>query len=989
MAIRCMLKKLLVSAAFTAFAWPVISCQREVTTPIRVEVRTNQGDPVHEAQVKVGNRVLGLTDAKGMLEAKPALPEGSEVQIEVSKSSDSYYFAPHIETLDMRKSQSKPAVVKAVLYFVPKPKPVEAAAVATESQPTSSPEAKSPGSAATPPDAAVAAAVDSSKAAESAQPPEAAGSSVASVAVAPENPAKNGPETEEKPAQPEAKPAKVLVTFHVFAGNHGLGGVAVSGISADGDSAGSALCTTNVRGRCAVKLDAGTSLAVKAEKAGFVPETQELQVDSSNKLIRIQMEKGQRLSVQAFVRGVLATNPLQGVVVSIDGKPVGSTDKGGHFVHTFKGGASSRSSALMKVELAPPEGFLPETAESEFAPVAGIHLVRHFAGGMSKAPVVVIEESRHGSSTIEAAESALLVKATETAFDRNIFPRKFLARAGKGQRHPDVRIRRSFSKKDSGIHAELVAVDSKGVVMGAARESIPSDVVDQGKAPVLQKTIDAMVDRLIRSLPFQGVVLDAGKGQLRALLPGQLSSLVRPGDRFDVFSTRYDPKARKQTFANVATAVVPVSTSGGDAASADAGGEVTLQVDGTPAGKPIAKGDILVFRGAPIEKIQKQESPADAKDDADEPTPVTKSPARVSSKSTGNGASILVTNKSADDPRPVQQANVYFNDVWVGTTNNNGVVYLPKQITGSKGKVSVAKAGWNPVTLDVQTAESRQVEVPMEPEASRLRLDSVPSGASVLLDGKLAGKTPLDTKLDGAGAFIKLEVSGPEGFKKYSSVLEVEAGTLDLTGQRSVQLEDDVIGNARKLSDAGKVSEAIATLTKVPPTHSDYLVSRHVAGEIALAKLNDPVKAEQFFSVVTAAPEVRDFIDKRFVGSHINHGIALHMIAEKMSRSNPKAAAENFAKAAVILDRAARYTRFLPKKDFKNSVQNLEYFRALSFHRRWLLVNDPVALENANRGWRDYVGNINAADDSDKQSRVLADNARVYLKQTEAGLSRR
>ncbi|NDE15816.1 PEGA domain-containing protein [bacterium] len=721
-------------------------------------------------------------------------------------------------------------------------------------------------------------------------------------------------------------------------------------------------------------------------KAGFVAETQELQLDSSNKLVRIQMDRGQRLSFQAFARGVLATTPLQGVVVSIDGKPVGSTDKAGHFVHTFKGGASSRNAPLMKVELAPPAGFLPESAESEFAPVAGIHLVRHFAGDLAKTPIATIEESRHGSSTLDAAESALLVKATESAFDRNVFPRKVLARATRGQKHPDVRIRRSFSKKDSGIHAELVAVDAKGGVVGAARESIPSDVFSQGKAAALQKTVDALVDRLIRSLPFQGVVIEAGKGQLRALLPGQLASFARAGDRFDVFSTRYDPKARKQTFSNVATASVPSATS---AAPAETAGEMALQLDGMPSGKPVAKGDILVFRGVPIEKIRDQEKKDDAKGDEDEPAPVAKTSGRVTSRATGHAASILVTNKSSDDPRPVQQANVYFNDVWVGTTNNNGVVYLPKPVIGSKGKISVAKAGWNPVALDAQAAEGRQIEVAMEPEASRLRVDSVPSGASVFLDGKVAGKTPLDTKLDGAGAFIKLEVSGPDGFKKYSSVIEVEAGTLDLTGQRSVQLEDDVVGNARKLSEAGKASEAISALSKVPPTHSDYLVSRHVAGEIALAKLNDPVKAEQFFAAVTAAPEVRDFIDKRFIGSHINHGIALHMIAEKMSRSNPKVAAENFAKAAAMLDRAARYTRFLPKKDFKNSVQNLEYFRALSFHRRWLLVNDPVALENANRGWRDYVGNIGAADESDKQSRVLADNARVYLKQTEAGLSRR
>jgi hypothetical protein len=997
MAIRLFLKKMISCGALTALALYAASCQREVTTPIRVEVRTNQGDPVHEAQVKIGSRVLGVTDAKGFLDVKPSLPEGSQLSIEVSKSSDSYYFAPHVETLDLQKTKSRPVVVKAVLYFVPKPKPVEAAS--TEAQPSASPDAKQTGTASTPANL------------PASPEPEAANASVTAVAgvtdavagVAPEGAAKTGPESaknelepEDKPVKPAAAPAKVLVTFHVFSGNNGLAGVTISGIPADGvDVEGnvgndSTLCTTNVRGRCAVKIDAGTSLTLKAAKPGYMEESQDLRVDSSNKLVRIQLEKGQHLSVSAFARGALWTSPLQGVVVSIDGKPVGSTDKSGRFLYTFKGSSSSRNGPLMKVEMAPPAGFLPETAESEFAPVAGIHLVRHFAGGMSKVPVVILEESRLGSSSLDAPGAAALAKASDSAFERNIFPRKVLARATKGQKHPDVRIRRSFSKKDSAIHAELVAVDAKGIVMAASKQVIPAELAAPGQAANLQKVMDTLVDRLVRSLPFQGVVVDAAKGQVRALLPGQLAAVLRPGDRFDVFSTRYDPRARKQTFSNVASAKVaqPASTAAtGENAADRQGGELGLVIEGTPSGKPVARGDIIVLRGALVEAVVEA-----VVEQAGEPVvaaPETKVTRPATSKPAGNGASVLVSNKSSDDPRPVQQANVYVNDVWVGTTNNNGVVYLPKQIIGAKGKISVAKAGWNPVEVDAQAINGRQVEVALEPEASRLRVDSVPSGASVFLDGKLAGKTPLETKLDGAGAFIKMEIAGPEGFKKYSSVLEVEAGTLDLTGQRSVQLEDDVVTGARRLSDGGKAAEAIAALEKVPAGHSDYLVSRHVAGEIALAKLNDPVKAEQFFSVVTAAPEVRDFIDKRFVGSHINQGIALHMIAEKMSRSNPKAAADNFAKAAVILDRAARYTRFLPKKDFKTSVQNLEYFRALSFHRRWLLVNDPVALENANRGWRDYVGGVTTGDESDKQAKVLADNARVYLKQTEAGMSRR
>jgi hypothetical protein len=53
------------------------------------------------------------------------------------------------------------------------------------------------------------------------------------------------------------------------------------------------------------------------------------------------------------------------------------------------------------------------------------------------------------------------------------------------------------------------------------------------------------------------------------------------------------------------------------------------------------------------------------------------------------------------------------------------------------------------------------------------------------------------------------------------------------------------------------------------------------------------------------------------------------------------------------------------------------------------LINDQNALEQANRAWTDYLDSLNAADDSEKQVTVLAANARVYLKQTQAGLSKR
>lgn len=964
------------------------SCRREVVTPLRVEVRTNQGDPVHEAQVKVGGRIIGTTDAKGMLAGKPAIIEGSQVSVEITKTSDSYYFAPHMETIDLSKSTSRPVVVKAVMYFVPKPKPADAAIAANALSPSTSPVA----SPAVVDQAAVQPVPVKSEVVESPAP-----SAVSQVEIS-ALPEEDGQVKEEEKIA-EIKPAAVkdvLVTFHVYAGESAVSGARVAAILTTGDDIEKTLCTTNVRGRCAVRMESGSVWALRILKQGYITESQDLQVDFTNKLVRIQVQKGHKMEVLAFARGVTSTYPLQGVVVSVDGQPAGTTDKSGRFLFTFKGTAANKRSSvsMLKVEMAAPQGFLPESSESEFATTGDIYLERHFVGDLSKVPVVTVEESRQTSSSLDGKLASALVKMSDSALDRKVFSRKILVKAGKGQKNPDLRIRRSLAAGEGQSQVELVAVDAKGIVMAAAKETLAGDLSKPELAAGFQKQIDGLAERLMRSLPFQGVIMSAGKDQVRALLPGQLAAIVKPGDRFDVFGIQTDARGRKQTIANIASARVPDAsmTSAGQGASSDSGAELTLMIDNGTSNKHLGRGDVVVMRGLALDHAGSSEK------SAANPAPMAAEATKQKNTAKGSAPSVadkdgsfsvLVRNKAGDDPRPIAQANVYFNDVWVGTSNSNGVVYLPRKLQGTAGKLSVVKAGWNPGSFETTLNPGRQVEVAIEAEASRLRLDSVPPGAAVFLDGKLAGKTPLDTKLDGSGAFLKMEIAGPEGYKKYSTILEIDAGTLELTGARAIQLEDDVATKARKIADSGKTSEAIAYLAKVPPNHSDYLVSRHMAGELALGKLNDPAMAEKFFSSVTSAAEVRDFIDKRFIGTHINEGIAIHMIAEKASRSNPKTAADGFAKAAAILDRASKFTRFLPKKDFKQSVKNLEYFRALSFHRRWLLINDQSALEQANRAWTNYLDALNPGEESEKQATVLAANARVYLKQTQAGLSKR
>src|SRR5690606_14058369 len=132
-----------------------------------------------------------------------------------------------------------------------------------------------------------------------------------------------------------------------------------------------------------------------------------------------------------------------------------------------------------------------------------------------------------------------------------------------------------------------------------------------------------------------------------------------------------------------------------------------------------------------------------------------------------------------------------------------------------------------------------------------LKIESQPTGATVRLDGKVVGKTPLKSPVPVPSGFAKLEVEGPTGFKTFTQILELDEGTLDLTGVGMVKLERDLLGDAGKLLQAGKVDQAVAKLQEVPAEHTDYLLSRHQLGEVYLTRTQQPAEAAKAFGQVT------------------------------------------------------------------------------------------------------------------------------------------
>jgi tetratricopeptide (TPR) repeat protein len=315
--------------------------------------------------------------------------------------------------------------------------------------------------------------------------------------------------------------------------------------------------------------------------------------------------------------------------------------------------------------------------------------------------------------------------------------------------------------------------------------------------------------------------------------------------------------------------------------------------------------------------------------------------------------------------------------------------YNPKEFKKS-GAIKIIKHGYNPVESKISFVDLSKKKITkqfhLERESAFIRIASKPSGARVLVNGEFIGKTPLANPYPVPSGFVKLELIGVSGYKAFKEVVELERGTLDLSGVRSIQLESDYLLMADKLLKSGKVSQALKKLNDVPVGHSDYLQAQHKSGEIYLTILKKPADAAASFAKVTSNPEVKNFNDKRFVGSHIDEGIALFLTGQSLLSGDKPSAIAHLQKAIEVLEHASPYLRFISKKEYAKAAHSVSYYKAMSYHRLWQLSHSKGDLIVAVRNWRNYLDSVGKNQNLQSEEKSLLKNARVYYKQAKASM---
>lgn len=965
------------------------ACEKtETEVSVEIQVKTNKGEVVDGADVLISDILAGTTNAEGKLELTKKFAPGSRQKIEIYKNSDQFYYARYVDSFQVAEKVAQKLNIMATLYYAPKP---------TDADETSLSEAETPEIMTDPLETAkkeIAAAEvpkveekkEETELAESTEPnieepaeaevkPEVTAETPVveeagvetitdQIALSPVTEGK-GLDTQHFKKSSAVEGEEITYTVHAYSNDAPVPDAAIW-YGSKRDSSLEEGCKTNVRGRCVLKFTnkPGETITLMAKKQGYQSTQQTVRLKAQG-IARFEMKQGQTIDVFAYQKRYNDISGLSEVEVYIDNKRIGSTDRFGHFSYVHPGQKSDLIQVSLKTKKA-----LPESFDTDFVVSGPMTLVRYYTPKTPPPVKMALIRAQPGGEASPAQMRAFdgsLDRSISAATQKTLFAltsfekyptESFLDAASRSGRTLGEMIKKGWAttdikssvdvavvptivfNKSKNMTLEISLVDSKGQVIAAAKE-ILEDLDD--KAAVAQ-AVRGITEKLTRIYPFEGAVIGKEDADIKINLGYSSGRGVRKGDELLVYGIQSDKLGQKQNFEKIATLSVTKVE--------DSLARATI-VNQKPR-SIVQTGDLVVLHSRTHTVSKKHQ--------------------------------IRVIGKGkAGQTSPVEQANLYFNGTWIGATDNDGRLYYDKQDFAAKGLLKVIHYGHKDYAQEVNLQNRKVYEVRLVREMAFVRVDSKPQGATVTIDGEQVGKTPLYTPIPVGSGFVKLEILGPQGYKTFQNVLELERGTLDLTGANTVELEQDYRSLAMKRLQAGEFRAAIKRLEEIPKGHSDYLRANHEIGEIYLQKLNEPANAAAAFAKVTEEKAVSQYTDKRFIGTHINEGIALFMTAEKLKSREKATAQAHYLKAIEKLDSVSSQIRFVPKQQFSQATNNIGYYRALSYQNLWYQTKDQAYLNQAFKSWRDYLEQAKNLPVKG-QNKKLLDAADVYFKQAKASV---
>jgi tetratricopeptide (TPR) repeat protein len=340
---------------------------------------------------------------------------------------------------------------------------------------------------------------------------------------------------------------------------------------------------------------------------------------------------------------------------------------------------------------------------------------------------------------------------------------------------------------------------------------------------------------------------------------------------------------------------------------------------------------------------------------------------------------VLLTAKGGvgADVNALPGTNVYLNGEWKGATGANGQAEIPLR-PGKSYSLLLYRHGYQQVAGKLSVEKSGEArEFVLAANNALFRVDSDPSPAAVYVDDEQVGKTPLSAGKQVTLGFHSVRLSYGEDYRDFFEVMEFAKREED----RKVVLQKDFLKIGERAREKGDLDGAIKAYGAAGREHPDYAEARRRLGNLYLDEKEDYDRAIDEFETVLSLPENEQLIYKQFAVTFTNLGHAYTERGNRLVNSDRDAASQSFAKAIKALQTAKQNTRFFPKDEYDEAVHDTYYYTALAYHKLYLITRQPAVMNSASLAWREYFDFFPKKLEDDPNFQQAREAARRYRDQ--------
>ncbi len=659
------------------------------------------------------------------------------------------------------------------------------------------------------------------------------------------------------------------------------------------------------------------------------------------------------ISIAALTEAYGVSSGIAGVGVSINGKPVGKTNAAGEYKYIYK--ESSQAEVRLTLSAA---GYIPERWETTIRLQDKSAVNRYFYPAAPKPIKVGIYGFVNNSPDEDLSD---ILGQIEAAISTNLFAygcfrevpksqlREMMMQAGldmetvstKGWQHTplirsvDMMISGSVTKADQGMTIETTVIAANGNIL-------LSQINKARKKQNIQNTSKLIANSIIDQFPFEGTIAAIDNQGYRINL-GKSDYRIRRGSQFKYLVADMERSGRVKGFHDAGTLrVVETDESFSWAEIVDLNDNAEVKI-----------GDRVVRRFYLDEKRETEK------------------------------AAILLSVNGGTPPadQPLWGVNIYLNNTWVGTTGSNGKVEIPLNLY-EEYDILLSRHGYQPLLDTISADENKQAkEFLLEIANALFKIESVPAGAEVYVDGVKIGTTPiLDGKLVNFG-FRKIKLSAGGEYRDWQKVVEFNRPEIELIGPNKIVFLKDYLKIGKTAEQNGDIDAAIQAYSSCEKGNPDYSESHHRLAQLYMDEKGNYDAAIREFENVLSLPENQQIIYKQFAVTYTNLGHAYYEEGMALLQKDKKAAAGNFAKAIKNLNIAKQNTRFFPNRQFDEAVHDTYYYLALSYHKLYLVTKKRALVEKANLAWREYFDFFPKKLETETNFIKIRNAARIYWDQ--------